>query len=102
MAAAEQPTMRAVAGSERWRQNKLILGTPRPTQSEPAELEDALQVREPHLDLLALTSRLLKALNASGRACNVSGMLMDVARDLAPWFLWAAVRFGRADIAVEL
>jgi hypothetical protein len=44
-------------------------------------------VCEPHLDLLALTSRLLKALGASERPGNVSGMLMDVARDLALWFL---------------
>jgi hypothetical protein len=35
-------------------QDKLILGTSRATQSEPAELQDALQVCEPHLDLLAL------------------------------------------------
>src|SRR4051794_13683903 len=27
---------------------------------------------------------------------------MDVARDLARWFLWAALRFERAYIAVEL
>jgi len=59
-------------------------------------------VCEPHLDLLALTSRLLKALSASERSRNVSGMLMDVARDLALWFLWAALRFEWAYIAVEL
>jgi hypothetical protein len=40
-------------------------------------------VREPHLDLLALTPRLLKALGAGERPRNVSGMLMDIARDLA-------------------
>ena len=57
---------------------------------------------EPHLDLLALTSRLLKALSAGERPRNVSGMLMDVARDLALWFLWAALRFEWAYIAVEL
>ena len=57
---------------------------------------------EPHLDLLALTSRLLKALGASERPGNVSGMLVDVARDLASWFLWTALRFERANIAVEL
>jgi hypothetical protein len=59
-------------------------------------------VCEPHLDLLALTSRLLKALGASERPGNVSGMLVDVARDLASWFLWTALRFERANIAVEL
>jgi hypothetical protein len=40
-------------------------------------------VREPHLDLLALVSRLLKALDPSERPGNVSGMLVDIAWDLA-------------------
>jgi hypothetical protein len=59
-------------------------------------------VREPHLDLLALMSRLLEALGARERPGNVSGVLMDVARDLARWFFWTALRFERAYIAVEL
>jgi hypothetical protein len=59
-------------------------------------------VCEPHLDLLALTSRLLKALGAGERPGNVSGALMDIARDLAERFLWAALWFEWAYIAVEL
>jgi hypothetical protein len=35
-------------------ENKFVLGAPWPTQSKPTEPQDALQVREPHLDLLAL------------------------------------------------
>ncbi len=42
-------------------QNKLILSASWTTQSKPAELQDALQVREPHLDLLALTPRLSRS-----------------------------------------
>jgi len=38
---------------------------------------------EPHRDLLAFAPRLLEALGAGKRPGNVSGMLMDVARDLA-------------------
>jgi hypothetical protein len=34
--------------------NELIMGASRATQSKPAESQDALQMREPHLDLLAL------------------------------------------------
>ena len=56
---------------------------PRGPQSKPAELEDALQVRKPHLDLLPLASRLLKALGTGERPGDVSGVLMDIARDLA-------------------
>src|SRR6476620_4866527 len=47
-------------------------------------------------------SRLLKALGAGERPRNVSGVFMDVARDLARWFFWTALRFERAYIAVEL
>jgi hypothetical protein len=83
-------------------QNKLIVGTSWATQSEPTELQDALQVRKPHLDLLALTSRRLEALGASERPGNVSGMLMDIARDLARRFLWAALWSEWANVAVEL
>jgi hypothetical protein len=59
-------------------------------------------VREPHLDLLALPPRLLKALGASERAGNIPGVLMDIARDLACRFLWTELRFEWAYIAVEL
>jgi hypothetical protein len=40
-------------------------------------------VCEPHLDHLALAPRLLEALGASERPGCISGVLMDVARDLA-------------------
>src|SRR5450432_1651653 len=47
-------------------------------------------------------SRFLKALGASERPGNVPGVFMDIARDLARWFLRTALRFERACIAVEL
>ena len=72
-------------------QNELILGAPWTTQSKPFEFQDALQVCEPHLDLLPFTSRLLKAVGASERPGDVSGVLMDIARDLARWVLWTTV-----------
>jgi len=83
-------------------QNKFVLSASWTAQSKPPELQDALQVREPHLDLLAFMPRLLEALGTSERPGNVPGMLMDVTRDLARWFLWAALRFEWADIAVAL
>ena len=64
-------------------QNKLILGASWTTKSKPTKPQDALQVCEPHLDLLALAARLFKALGAGERSGDVSGMLMDIARDLA-------------------
>jgi len=38
--------------------DKFVLGTSWTTQSQAAELQDALEVCEPHLDLLALAPRL--------------------------------------------
>jgi len=43
----------------------------------------AFDLCKPHLDLLALTSRLFEALGANERPGNVAGALMDIARDLA-------------------
>jgi len=65
------------------RQHKLILGASRAPQPKPIEPQDALQVGEPHLDLLTLAPRLLEAPGAGERPGNVSGVLMDVARYLA-------------------
>jgi hypothetical protein len=64
-------------------QNKFILGASWTVQSKPAELQDALEVRKPHLDLLALAPRLLEVLGANERSGDVAGMLMDITRDLA-------------------
>ena len=46
-------------------QNKFVLGASWTTKSKPTEFQDALQMCEPHLDLLALASRCLEALRAS-------------------------------------
>jgi hypothetical protein len=64
-------------------QDKFILGASWTAKSKPTKPEDALKMREPHLNLLALTSRLLKAFGTNERPSNVAGSLMDVARDLA-------------------
>ena len=64
-------------------QNKLVLGASWATKPKPTKPQDALQVRKPHLDLLALAARLFKTVGAGERSGDVSGMLMDIARDLA-------------------
>jgi hypothetical protein len=64
-------------------QNKLILGTSRAPQSKPVESQDTLEVSKPHLDLLALAPRLFVAYCANEGPGNVSGVFMDIARDLA-------------------
>jgi hypothetical protein len=49
------------------RTNERILGASWTKQPQATEPQDALQMCKPHLDLLALASRLLKARGASGR-----------------------------------
>src|SRR5712664_400512 len=46
------------------RQHELILGASGAAQSKPIEPQNALQVGEPHLDLLTLAPRLLEAFGA--------------------------------------
>src|SRR5882724_9499463 len=93
--------MRAAADSERWQPKQTHPGRLVGHAIEADQPQDALQVCEPHLDLLALAPRLLKALGASERSGDVSGMLMDIARNLARRFIWAALRFEGAYIAVK-
>jgi hypothetical protein len=75
-------------------QNKLVLGASWTMQSKPTELQDALQVYEAHLNLLALTPRPLEAVGTSERSGNLSGVLMDIARDLVRRLFWTALRHG--------
>jgi hypothetical protein len=56
-------------------EDKFVLGTSRPAQSEPTKLQDALQVAEPHLDLLRSRRDCSKASvsakdRATSRACS--------------------------------
>jgi hypothetical protein len=81
--AAERPAIEPPQVLSDGGQNELILGASWTPQSKPAELQDALEVCKPHLDLLALAPRLLKVLGADERSSDVAGMLMDIARDLA-------------------
>jgi hypothetical protein len=60
-------------------QNKLILSASRSAKSNPTEPQDALQMREPHLDPLALPSQLLEALGTSERPGSVPGMFASEA-----------------------
>jgi hypothetical protein len=77
---------------------ELVLCTARTTQSMPPELEDALQVREPHLDALALATRLL--IGASERSGDITSAFMDAARDPTLRCFWTASGFEIAFCAV--
>ena len=61
----------------------LILGTAQAPQPKPVEPQDALHVREPHLDFLALAVRLLERFSVGENANVLSYVLVDIARDFA-------------------
>jgi len=95
--------MPVAAGSGRWQ----------PEQTHPGRLVGhaveadrapgcASSVCEPHLDLLALPSRLLEALGAGERPGDVSGMLVDVARNLARWELFEGPPHGAKNVTREV
>ena len=64
------------------RQRELELGATRSAQPQAAEMQDALQVREQHLDAFALTARPLEGLGLGERTRNVTSLLIDAAQDL--------------------
>ena len=83
-------------------QNKLILGGSWTTQTKSAELQDAFQVRKPHLDLLALTSRCLEASvpasdrvtsRACAHVCSAGSCAMVLLDSTA---VWAGIHRSRA------
>jgi hypothetical protein len=79
---------------------KLVLCAARTSQSKSPEPEDTLQVREPHLDALALATRLLEGIGASERSGDVTSALIDAARDPTLRCFWTASGFEIALYAV--
>jgi hypothetical protein len=61
---------------------KLVPCAARTSQSKAPEPEDALQVREPHLDALALATRQLEGIGPGERSSDITSALINVARDL--------------------
>ena len=53
------------------------VGTGRPSQPEPVEAQDALEMREQHLDLLTFTPRRHVGLGLGDVARHVSGVLVN-------------------------
>ena len=72
------------------------------TQPQPAELEDAFKMRKQHLDPFAISAGLLECGRARERSCDIAGILVDVARDLAMRCSWAASRLVRTQVTVGL
>src|SRR6476620_1028624 len=82
------------------RQHELVLRAPGATQTKPAEPQDALQVREPHLYAFALAPRLLEGFGPGKGSGDIAGRLVDTAGNLAGRSIGTASSLQRARGAV--
>src|SRR6516225_11433837 len=81
---------------------KLVARTGESPEPHPLEAVVCLQVREAHLNTLSLVSGFGKRLCLHLPSCDIAGILMQVARDLARIGRGAALRSYRAHVAVPL
>jgi hypothetical protein len=66
------------------------------------ELEDAFEVREQHLNLLAGIARRHISIGLGDFACPITGMFMDGSQDFPSRFFRAATRSERAEVTILL
>src|SRR5690606_6911840 len=83
-------------------EQELVAGAAWTAQSEPTEPEDALEVGEQHLDLLATMSRAFIGGGACQGTGNVAGVFVEVSRDLAGRGVRATSRLESAAVAGAL
>ena len=79
---------------------ELILCAARAAQSQPVESENALQVREQHLNALAVAPGLLEGVGSGERASHVTGVFVNVASDYALWSVRATLGLKRTRATV--
>ena len=83
-------------------EQELVAGAAWTAQSEPTEPEDALEVGEQHLDLLATMSRAFISRCPCQGPGNVAGVFVEVSRDLAGRCVRTARGLESTDFAVTL
>src|SRR5580704_562697 len=81
---------------------KLVARAGKSPEPQPLEAVVCLQVREAHFNTLPFVSRLGKRLCLHLPSCDIAGVLMDIARDLARIGRGAALRSYWAHVAVPL
>jgi hypothetical protein len=62
---------------------ELVARTGKPSEAHALESVVGLQVRKPHFDPLSLVARFGKCLCLHFPSCNITGVLVEVAWDLA-------------------
>jgi hypothetical protein len=81
---------------------ELVTGAREASQSHALEAMMRLEMREPHLNLLALVARSVELRRAHHCPGEIAGILVDVSCNLAKEHPRKALRFERACIAVAL
>jgi hypothetical protein len=81
---------------------ELVASTGKTPKPHPLEAVVSLQMREPHFDPLSLVSRSGECLCLHLSPCDITGVFVEVARDLARISRGAALCSERAHIAVAL
>ncbi|MBR1231860.1 hypothetical protein [Bradyrhizobium sp. AUGA SZCCT0182] len=81
---------------------RLFLRASWAAQSKPAELQDTLQMRESHLDLFALTTRLLEDLVPAPERSEVASGSMLTTPNSAKWTLQTALCSEFVAVAIIL
>ncbi len=83
-------------------EEELVSGALRSAQAQTAEFEDAFEVGEEHLDLLAPMPRTLIGRRVRQSPGHIARILVDVARHLALWRVRTALDLESAVLAVGL
>src|SRR5262249_43615505 len=81
---------------------ELVARTGKPPKPHTLEAMVGLQMREPHLDALPLVSRSCECLCLHLSPCDIAGILVQIAWDLARISVGAALCSDRTYIAVAL
>src|SRR5215469_834686 len=94
------PAWRGDEGSERLRKRKFELRAGWSTQSQAADPQNPLEVREQHLNFLAISPGPLVGRRLGDRAGDIARCLVHVACDLPARRVWTAFGLQRADAAI--
>ncbi len=84
------------------REQELVLRAAWTTQPQPPELQDALEMGEQHFDLFPTAAGDLKSRRGGKGPRDITGVFVDIPRNLARDIIRAALRLEFADVAILL
>jgi hypothetical protein len=82
-------------------EEEFVAGSIRTSEAQAGKAQDALEMGEQHLDLLATTTGLHVLRSGGKRAGHVAGVFVQIPRDLAGDIVRATLRFEFTEVAVQ-